>query len=217
MTDAHTAVEERPSYSVALSLRFTRESEGGYTVTCKELPELITYGETLDEALENAEDAFNAVAEAYEEQGHELPKFIKENKEEDSDTAELLHDPEFLKSFEKATMRNGKTSSKSYEVRFIDDAVKHHNCLAQWRHTLRIPLKPMSYSNFLTWTFKTPPSRSPSTKKLKGNESSISTFSVLRFLSPFRRNKSDSEFMSTWRFTSRVNPSRTDRSAMRLV
>ena len=38
-------------------------------MTCKELPELITYGRTLDEALENAEDAFNAVIEAYEEQG----------------------------------------------------------------------------------------------------------------------------------------------------
>ena len=74
MTDAGAAMEERPSYSVALSLRFTRESEGGYTVTCKELPELITYGETSDEALENAQDAFNAVVEAYEEQGRELRK-----------------------------------------------------------------------------------------------------------------------------------------------
>lgn len=74
MTDAGAPMEERSSYSVALSLRFTRESEGGYTATCKELPELVTYGETLDEALENAEDAFNAVVEAYEEQGRGLRK-----------------------------------------------------------------------------------------------------------------------------------------------
>ena len=60
---------------MALSLIFTPEpEENGYTVTCKELPELITYGETLDEALKNAEDAFNAVLEAYEELGRDLPK-----------------------------------------------------------------------------------------------------------------------------------------------
>ena len=69
MTDARTAMKKQTPYNVALSLRFSREPEGGYTVTCKELPELITYGRTLDEALENAEDAFNAVVEAYEEQG----------------------------------------------------------------------------------------------------------------------------------------------------
>ena len=69
MTDVRTAMKKQTSYNVALSLRFSREPEGGYTVTCKELPELITYGRTLDESLENAEDAFNAVVEAYEEQG----------------------------------------------------------------------------------------------------------------------------------------------------
>ena len=81
MTGARTVMKKQPSFNVALSLRFAREPEGGYTVTCKELPELITYGRTLDEALENAEDAFNAVVDAYEEQGHELPEAIKENHE----------------------------------------------------------------------------------------------------------------------------------------
>ena len=70
-----TAMNMDPPYSVALSLIFTPEpEEDGYTVTCKELPELITYGETLDEALKNAEDAFNAVIEAYDELGRDLPK-----------------------------------------------------------------------------------------------------------------------------------------------
>ena len=81
MPDVRTAMKKQTSYNVALSLRFSREPEGGYTVTCKELPELITYGRTLDEALENAEDAFNAVVEAYEEQGRELPDSIIENLE----------------------------------------------------------------------------------------------------------------------------------------
>lgn len=83
MTGARTAMKKQTSYNVALSLRFSREPEGGYTVICKELPELITFGRTLDEALENAEDAVNAVVEAYEEQSRNLPESIKENHEEE--------------------------------------------------------------------------------------------------------------------------------------
>ena len=72
------AMNMNPPYSVALSLILTPElEEDGYTVTCKELPELITYGQTLDEAFKNAEDAFNAVFEAYEELGRDLPESIK--------------------------------------------------------------------------------------------------------------------------------------------
>ena len=76
MSEPRTAAMKiKPSNSVALSLIFTPEpEENGYTVTCKELPELITYGETLDEALKNAEDAFTAVCEAYDELGRDLPK-----------------------------------------------------------------------------------------------------------------------------------------------
>ena len=76
MSEPRTAAMKiEPSNSVALSLIFTPEpEEKGYTVTCKELPELITYGETLDEALKNAEDAFTAVCEAYDELGRDLPK-----------------------------------------------------------------------------------------------------------------------------------------------
>ena len=76
MSEPRTAAMKiKPSNSVALSLIFTPEpEEKGYTVTCNELPELITYGETLDEALKNAEDAFTAVCEAYDELGRDLPK-----------------------------------------------------------------------------------------------------------------------------------------------
>ena len=76
MSEPRTAaMKSEPSNSVALSLIFTPEpEEKGYTVTCNELPELITYGETLDEALKNAEDAFTAVCEAYDELGRDLPK-----------------------------------------------------------------------------------------------------------------------------------------------
>ena len=86
------AMKMNPPYSVALSLIFTPEpEEDGYTVTCKELPELITYGQTLDEAFKNAEDAFNAVFEAYEELGRDLPESIKRyHKAEPGNALELL-------------------------------------------------------------------------------------------------------------------------------
>ena len=39
-------------------------------------PELITEGDTVAEALANAEDAFAAVAEIYEDRGRPLPSSI---------------------------------------------------------------------------------------------------------------------------------------------
>ena len=38
------------------------------------LPELVTEGDSLDEALENVKDAFAAVLELYQEMGHSLPE-----------------------------------------------------------------------------------------------------------------------------------------------
>ncbi len=49
------------------------QPEGGYTVTSPLLPELITEGDTVAEALANAEDAFAAVAEIYEDRGRPPP------------------------------------------------------------------------------------------------------------------------------------------------
>ena len=52
------------------------QPEGGYTVTPPLLPELISEGDTVSEALANAEDAFAAVVEIYEDRGHSLPAII---------------------------------------------------------------------------------------------------------------------------------------------
>lgn len=52
------------------------QPEGGYTVTSPLLPELITEGDTVPEALANAEDAFAAVLEIYEDTGRPLPPSI---------------------------------------------------------------------------------------------------------------------------------------------
>jgi antitoxin HicB len=56
-----------------LPLILTPQPEGGYTVTSPMLPELITEGDTIDEALTNAKDALAAVVEIYEDQGRTLP------------------------------------------------------------------------------------------------------------------------------------------------
>jgi antitoxin HicB len=56
-----------------LTIIATPEPEGGFTITCKELPELITVGDTLDEAIENVKDAFMAVCEIYQDTGRTFP------------------------------------------------------------------------------------------------------------------------------------------------
>ena len=66
---------ERTLYKLPLILE--PQPEGGYTVTCPVLPELITEGDTVEEALENVKDALRAVIEAYEDLGRPLPKVLQ--------------------------------------------------------------------------------------------------------------------------------------------
>jgi antitoxin HicB len=58
-------------YKVPLVL--SPQPEGGYTVTSPLLPELVTEGDTAEEALANVRDALAAVVEAYEDLGRTLP------------------------------------------------------------------------------------------------------------------------------------------------
>jgi antitoxin HicB len=58
-------------YKVPLML--APQPEGGYTVTCPLLPELITEGDTMEEALHHVRDALAAVLEIYEDLGRPLP------------------------------------------------------------------------------------------------------------------------------------------------
>ncbi len=59
-----------------LTLLCKEQQEGGYTITCRELPELITECDSLDELRDNVEDALIAVIELYEYSGNPLPKNI---------------------------------------------------------------------------------------------------------------------------------------------
>ena len=49
------------------------QAEGGYTVTSPMLPGLVTEGDSLEEALENVEDALSATLELYEDTGRPRP------------------------------------------------------------------------------------------------------------------------------------------------
>ncbi len=61
-------------YKVPLLL--TPQPEGGYTATSPLLPELVTEGDSLSEALDNVKDALAAVIEIYQEQGRPLPQSV---------------------------------------------------------------------------------------------------------------------------------------------
>jgi len=54
------------------------QPEGGYMVTCPVLPELITEGDTLQEALNNVADAPAAILEAYENLGRSVPPVLRQ-------------------------------------------------------------------------------------------------------------------------------------------
>ncbi len=59
-------------YKVPLIL--SPQPEGGFTVTSPLLPELVTEGDTVEEAITNVRDALAAVVEAYEDLGRSLPQ-----------------------------------------------------------------------------------------------------------------------------------------------
>ena len=56
-----------------LSLILEEQEEGGYTITCLELPELVTECDSLSELKDNVIDAFKAVVELYDFRNRSLP------------------------------------------------------------------------------------------------------------------------------------------------
>jgi len=69
-------------YKVPLVL--TRQPEGGYTVTSPLLPELVTDGDTIDEALLHVQDAVQAIVELYEDLDKPLPASLRQSPEADA-------------------------------------------------------------------------------------------------------------------------------------
>ena len=60
-----------------LALVLDPQPEGGYVVTCPLLPELITEGEDVQDALHNANDALAAIIEAFADLNRPLPSVLK--------------------------------------------------------------------------------------------------------------------------------------------
>ena len=63
------------NYKIPLILEPQRE--GGFTVTSPLFPELVTEGDTVDEALVNVKDALAAVVETYQDLGRIVPQNAK--------------------------------------------------------------------------------------------------------------------------------------------
>jgi antitoxin HicB len=56
-----------------LPLLLEPQPEGGYTVTCPLLPNLVTEADTLEQVIPNVADALAALLEAYQELQQPLP------------------------------------------------------------------------------------------------------------------------------------------------
>jgi antitoxin HicB len=52
---------------------FRPDPEGGYSVRCPAFPELISHGDSLEEARAMAREALELCIEVYEEEGRPLP------------------------------------------------------------------------------------------------------------------------------------------------
>ncbi|MBM4181504.1 MAG: type II toxin-antitoxin system HicB family antitoxin [Betaproteobacteria bacterium] len=70
---------QRSAYPVTLA---ADEKDGGFVVTCRDLPEAITQGDTLEDAIEAAEGALEAAIEMRIEDGLDIPLPSKANEGE---------------------------------------------------------------------------------------------------------------------------------------
>ncbi len=75
-------------YKVPLLLE--PQPEGGYVVTSPILPELVTEGDSVDEAIDHVRDALEAVIEIYEDLGRTLPPELHQHPRDDAIRFELL-------------------------------------------------------------------------------------------------------------------------------
>ncbi len=67
-----------------LPLVLEPQPEGEYTVTCPLLPELVTEGDTMREAIDNVADALAVILEAYEDLGRPVPPVLQQIRGETS-------------------------------------------------------------------------------------------------------------------------------------
>ena len=59
--------------ALSYKIMLRKEPEGGYTVTVPSLPGCVTYGDTIEEAIEMAKEAIELYIESLKEHGEEIP------------------------------------------------------------------------------------------------------------------------------------------------
>ncbi|MCD6282356.1 type II toxin-antitoxin system HicB family antitoxin [bacterium] len=59
--------------SVRYRIHLKKEPEGGYTVTVPSLPGCVTYGDTVEEAIDMAREAIGAYIESLKAHDEEIP------------------------------------------------------------------------------------------------------------------------------------------------
>ena len=67
----------KPERIYRLPLILEPQPEGGYTITCPVVPELVTEVDTLDQVQAHVADALVAVLELYEDLGKPLPPALR--------------------------------------------------------------------------------------------------------------------------------------------
>jgi antitoxin HicB len=73
-----------------LPLLLEPQPEGGYTITCPILPELITEADSLQDVYANVANALSAIIEAYEDLKRPLPAVLQPVKTDTAMWAEAL-------------------------------------------------------------------------------------------------------------------------------
>ncbi len=64
----------KPTWRFSYPVKLKADKDGGFVVTCRDLPEAITQGDTVEEALREAEGAVQAAVEGRIEDGLKIPE-----------------------------------------------------------------------------------------------------------------------------------------------
>jgi antitoxin HicB len=120
------------TYPVALT---PDEPGGGFVVTCRNVPELITQGDTLTEALEEAEGALEAAIEARIEDGMDIPQPNRPQKGEH--LASLPIGTAMKAALYQAMREQGVTKAELARRMALDE--KEARRMLDPRHTTKVP------------------------------------------------------------------------------
>lgn len=91
---------------------FAKEVDGGFTVTFPDVEEVVTYGDTLEEAVAMAKECLGMCLETREEEGLEIPRATEDNLECPQDCFFMLIEfdmIEYKRKYNKKSIRKNVT------------------------------------------------------------------------------------------------------------